>query len=464
MAGGADSVREIESEEPPGPQPFRYPPAQPFTEPNWRRLPGFRNVSAAEWESARWQRLHSVRDVRGLREVFGKRLSDELAEDIAQDVLQRATMTMLVPPQMLNTMDERDLRSDPVRRYMLPALSERCTEFPSHPYAMRDSLHEAEMWAVEGLTHRYPTKVLAEVVATCPQYCGHCTRMVLVGPSTAQIDKYAFRTRWAERELAILDYLRDTPSVRDVVVSGGDIANVPIVRLEAFVMALMDIEHIRDIRLASKSLVALPQHFLQQDVLEALARLGRRARQRAVNLALHTHANHANQVTPLVARATAYLLDFQFRDVRNQAVLLRGVNATPADLLALSFRLLDDARITPYYVYMCDMVPNTEHWRTPLWEAQALQRGIMGYLPGYATPRVVCDVPMLGKVWVHQVTDYDRELGISQWTKNYLTPLEARSSEALDRRFHYYDPIHTLPESGQAWWRRVDRGEVASGR
>ena len=463
MAGGADSIREIEeSEEPPGPQPFRYPPSNPFTEPDWRRLPGFRDVTPAEWESARWQRLHSIRDVRALRQVFGSWLSDDLADDIAQDVLQRATMTMLVPPQMLNTMDERNLRADPVRRYMLPALSERCIEFPSHPYAMRDSLHEAEMWAVEGLTHRYPTKVLAEVVATCPQYCGHCTRMDLVGPSTAQVDKYAFRTRWSERELAILDYLRDTPSVRDVVVSGGDIANLPIARLEAFVMALMDIEHIRDIRLASKSLVALPQHFLQQDVLEALARLGRRARERSVNLAVHTHANHANQVTPLVARVTAYLLDFHFRDVRNQAVLLRGVNATAHELLSLSFRLLDDAHITPYYAYMCDMVPNAEHWRTPLWEAQQLQGAIMGYLPGYATPRIVCDVPMLGKAWVHQAVDYDRELGISQWTKNYLTPLDARSPDALDRRFHYYDPIHTLPESGQAWWRRSPRGEVAS--
>jgi lysine 2,3-aminomutase len=464
MAGGADSVRDIESEEPPGPQPFRYPLGQPLTEPDWRRLPGFRAVSQADWASARWQRLHSIKDVPGLKHVFGKHLTETLAEDIAQDALQRATMTMLVPPQMLNTMDERALETDPVRRYMLPALSERCIEFPSHPYAMRDSLHEAEMWKVEGLTHRYPTKVLAEVVATCPQYCGHCTRMDLVGPSTAQVDKYAFRTRWQEREQAILDYLRDTPSVRDVVVSGGDVANVPIARLEAFVMALMEIDHIRDIRLASKSLVALPQHFLQPDVLRAMERLGARARARQVNLALHTHANHACQITPLVARATAYLHDFQFKDVRNQAVLLRGVNATAEDLLNLSFRLADDARITPYYVYMCDMVPNSEHWRTPLWEAQKLQGAIMGYLPGYATPRVVCDVPMLGKVWVHQVTDYDRELGISQWTKNYLTPLEAGHPDALDRRFIYYDPIHTLPESGQAWWRSrgAERSGVAS--
>src|ERR1700704_2692968 len=116
MAGGADSVRDIESEEPPGPQPFRYPLAQPPGEPDWRRLPGFRDVSRDDWESGRWQRLHSVKDVRGLKRVFGEHLTEALAEDIAQDVLQRATMNMLVPPQMLNTMDERALETDPVRR------------------------------------------------------------------------------------------------------------------------------------------------------------------------------------------------------------------------------------------------------------------------------------------------------------------------------------------------------------
>ena len=93
-------------------------------------------------------------------------------------------MSMLLPPQMINTMREDDLRGDPIRRYMAPALSERETEWPSHPLSSRDSLHEADMWAVEGLTHRYPTKVLAELIPTCPQYCGHCTRMDLVGNDT----------------------------------------------------------------------------------------------------------------------------------------------------------------------------------------------------------------------------------------------------------------------------------------
>ena len=101
---------------------------------------------------------------------------------------------------MINTMDENDLRGDPVRRYMAPALSEREQRLAEPPaVGSRDSLHEADMWAVEGLTHRYPTKVLAELIPTCPQYCGHCTRMDLVGNDTLQVLKYKFETKQNER-------------------------------------------------------------------------------------------------------------------------------------------------------------------------------------------------------------------------------------------------------------------------
>jgi len=241
--------------------------------------------------------------------------------------------------------------------------------------------------------------------------------------------------------------------VRDVVVSGGDVANLPIKRLEEFVSALLDMENIRDIRLATKALMGLPQHFLQPDVQEGLERLGRKSRQRGVSLAVHTHVNHANQVTPLVARATRQFFDWGYRDVRNQGVLLRGVNATPNDLLELCFTLLDRAGIMPYYFYMCDTIPFAEHWRTSVAETQALQHAIMGYLPGFATPRMVCDVPFVGKRWVHQVEEYDRERGISYWTKNYRTGIEYDDPEALRRRYPYHDPISTLPEAGQAWWR-----------
>lgn len=174
----------------PAPQPYEYERVVPV-EPDWRRLPGWSEVTAEQWRDAQWQRAHCVKTARQLRAVTGPLLQDRFYDDLEADHKRFATMSMLLTPQMLNTMaPDAPLRpadftdaflADPVRRYMLPVASDRDPEWPSHPYAQRDSLHEAEMWVVEGLTHRYPTKVLAELVSTCPQYCGHCTRMDLVG-------------------------------------------------------------------------------------------------------------------------------------------------------------------------------------------------------------------------------------------------------------------------------------------
>jgi lysine 2,3-aminomutase len=435
-------------------QPFTYPLTREFVEPDWTRLPGYRDVTKDQWESAQWQRAHSVKNLKEFKGALGEHLTDELHADIERDQQERATMSMLIPPQMVNTMNEADLDADPVRRYMAPAYSEREPEWPSHPMASRDSLHEADMWAVEGLTHRYPTKVLAELIPTCPQYCGHCTRMDLVGNDTLQVLKYKFEMKQNDRWDAMLDYLRNTPQVRDVVVSGGDMANVPAKRLQEWLFALMDIEHIRDIRIATKGLMGIPQHFLQDEVLEAYEAISTRAHERDIDIALHTHVNAAQQVTPLVGDAVRKLLDMGYRDVRNQGVLLRGVNTTPNQLLELCFTLLDHGKILPYYFYMCDMIPNAEHWRLSVSEAQELQYAILGYLPGFATPRFVCDVPYVGKRWVHMAADYDRTRGISYWTKNYRTSIEADDPEALTRRYHYYDPISTLPPEGQQWWRQ----------
>ena len=433
-------------------QPYGYRRAE-LAEPDWTRFPGWVRVTREEWESAQWQRAHCVKNIKQLRQVLGAGLSEGFCADLERDQRERATMSMLIPPQMINTMNVEDLRADKVRKYMAPAFSDRDPEWTNHPMASRDSLHEADMWAVEGLTHRYPTKVLAELLPTCPQYCGHCTRMDLVGNDVPQVEKHRFEIPQKERYAQILDYLRRTPQVRDVVVSGGDVANLPITVLESFVSALMDIPNIRDIRLATKGLMGLPQHFLQDDVLKGLERLAKKARERGVDIAVHTHVNHAESLTPLVAKAVRALLDMGFRDVRNQGVLMRGVNTSAEALLELCFTLLDHAGIMPYYFYMCDMIPNAEHWRLAVHEAQKLQHDIMGYLPGFATPRIVCDVPFVGKRWVHQVKEYDRDKGISYWTKNYRTGIESDDPETLTRRYEYYDPIYTLPESGQAYWR-----------
>lgn len=438
-------------------QPYEYRRKE-LVEPDWTRFPGWRGVTRAEWESAQWQRAHCVKNIKQLRALFDDLVDERFYADLEADQKQYATMSMLLPPQMINTMvpaappTADALYDDPVRRYMLPVLSDRHPDWPSHPYAMRDSLHEHDMWVAEGLTHRYPTKVLAELLSTCPQYCGHCTRMDLVGNSTPTIDKLRLTLRPSDRYDVHVAYLHAHPEVRDVVVSGGDVANVPWRGLESYLTRLLEIETIRDIRLATKALMGLPQHWLQPDVVEGLGRVAHIARRRGVNLAIHTHVNHANSLTPLVARAAATALDAGVRDVRNQGVLMRGVNASTPDLLDLCFALQGEAGIVPYYFYMCDMIPNAEHWRVPVWQAQQLQHDIMGYLPGYATPRIVCDVPFVGKRWVHMVTEYDRENGISYWTKNYRTSIEAADPDVLHRRYPYYDPIDTLPEAGRRWW------------
>jgi lysine 2,3-aminomutase len=444
-------------------QPYVYQ-RHDLAEPDWRRLPGWAGVTREEWESAQWQRAHCVKNIRQLRAVTGAGLTDEFCADLERDQREQATMSMLLPPQMLNTIAPALPASDPgftdawyadpVRLYMVPVFSDRHPDWPSHPEAQRDSLHEAEMWAVEGLTHRYPTKVLAELLPTCPQYCGHCTRMDLVGNSTPTVAKHKLTASREDRLGAMLGYLRRTPGVRDVVVSGGDVANLPWPRLEAFVSALLEIESVRDIRLASKALMGLPQHWLSDEVRAGMGRLASVARSRGVSLAIHTHVNAAQSVTPLVARAAAAMFEAGVRDVRNQGVLLRGVNSSAAALLDLCFALLDEARIMPYYFYMCDMIPGAEHWRLTLAEAQALQAAIMGYLPGFATPRLVCDVPYVGKRWVHQAARYDTVRGVSYWTKNYRTAIEDGDVLALAREYAYYDPIHLLPPEGRAWWAR----------
>src|SRR6476469_6165632 len=383
-------------------QPYAYRRRE-LVEPDWTRFPGWRSITQADWDSAQWQRVNCVRNIKQLRALMGDLLDDRFYDDLAKDQSERATMSMLVPPQMLNTMVPSTdspmpsaghdfteaFYADPIRNYMLPVFSDRRTDWPSHTHASRDSLHEHDMGVAAGLTHRYPTKVLAELLPTCPQYCGHCTRMDLVGNSPAVIAKLKFAGKPNDRLAEMMDYLRRTPSVRDVVVSGGDVANMPWARLEDFITKLLEIENIRDIRLATKALIGLPQHWLQDDVRSGMERVATIARRRGVSVAIHTHTNHANSVTPIVARATRAMLDTGIRDVRNQGVLLKGVNADPHALLDLCFALLDGAQIMPYYFYMCDMIPFSEHWRVSVAAAQRLQHHIMGYLTGVAPPRLV---------------------------------------------------------------------------
>jgi lysine 2,3-aminomutase len=437
-------------------QPFRYS-RRALREPDWRRLPGFVTATPDQWRDAHWQRRNSITSVEALVRVFGAFLPESLARSIAADSL--ATMAMRVTPQMLNTMNEHDLWADPLRRYLLPAADDREPVWHTHPHARRDSLREEEMSIVPAMVQRYPTKVLIELTTTCPVYCGHCTRMDLVGPDVGAVTKRRQPLALRDQIGLHLATLEALPSVRDVVLSGGDIANVPPQLLQAILDGVLQIEHVRSIRLATKTLGALPQFFLQDSTLRVLERSAARAAQAGVDLAVHTHINHVQTVTPLVVEAAQRLRSVGICTIRNQGVLLRRVNATVDDILDLCFVLLDEARIYPYYFYLCDLVPHAEHWRVTLAEAQRLQEQIAGYLPGFGTPRFVCDVPGLGKCAVHQASSYDRMSGISTWRKHYWTPLDRRDADPSEAEYQYFDPIALLPPEGRSEWsRRVTSG------
>ena len=164
---------------------------------------------------------------------------------------------------------------------------------------------------------------------------------------------------------------------------------------------------------------------------------------------MHTHVNCAQQVTPLVGEAARMVLDSGFRDVRNQGVLLRGVNTAPersAGALLHAPRSREDHAVLLLHV-------RHDPERRALADVGGTRRrtcsiALLGYMPGFATPRVICDVPFVGKRWVHMLKDYDRTKGISSWTKNYRTGIEDDDPEALSREYVYFDPIYTLPEDG----------------
>lgn len=437
-------------------QPYEYRRA-PLVEPDWTRFPGWRHVTREQWESAQWQRVNCVKNIKQLRAVLGDLVDDTFYDDLAADQATHATMSMLVPPQMLNTMvpfapvTTDAFYADPVRRYMIPVASDRRTDWPSHPYATRDSLHEHDMWVAEGLTHRYPTKVLAELLSTCPQYCGHCTRMDLVGNSTPTVDKLKLTLKPVDRYDAHITYLKAHPGS---ATSSSPAETSPTCPGRTSRATSCGCSRSRP----SATSGSPPRRSW--------------ACRSTGSSPTSSRASNASPARPPAAASTS-------RSTRTSTTPSRSPRWSPApprprstsasatsatrasscaastpskDLLDLCFALQGEAGILPYYFYMCDMIPNAEHWRVPVWHAQQLQHDIMGYLPGYATPRIVCDVPFVGKRWVHMLTEYDRERGISYWTKNYRTSIESADLEALNKRYAYYDPIDTLPESGQAWW------------
>ncbi|EAQ90911.1 hypothetical protein CHGG_02846 [Chaetomium globosum CBS 148.51] len=408
----------------------------------WRKVPLWGNISAKEFLSHSWS-LFKFLETTLPEEVpydkSGTRMQtrDEFIQDVFEGITA-ATMAVRMTPYILSRINWHNPRHDPIARQFLPLKSRM---IPDHPKLTLDSLHEEADSPVKGLVHRYPDKALFLPTSVCPTYCTFCTRSYAVGADTATVSKASLkpgRRRWDEA----LAYIASQPQLQDIVVSGGDAYYLQAEQLEQLGERLIAIPHIRRFRFASKGLAVAPGRVLDRSGdgwTDALVRVSDRARRAGKAVAWHTHFNHPSEIS-WVTEAAAQRLFEEGVMVRNQSVLLRGVNDDVETMGAL-IRGLANNNIFPYYVYQCDMVKSVEHLRTPLRTILDLEAKLRGSIAGFMMPSFVVDLPGGGgKRLACSYESYDRATGISRYTAPAVT---GRDKE--NKVYEYYDPVNSLP-------------------
>ncbi|MEJ6568614.1 MAG: KamA family radical SAM protein [Akkermansiaceae bacterium] len=404
----------------------------------WRQIPGWKDVSSAEFGDYSWQQRNSVTSLSRMAKVLGDLLPDSLAKDIEAG-LERTPMNVRMTPYIFSLIDWSNAIDDPTRAQFLPLGSQFLDD---HPCYMDDSLNEDGDKATPYLTHRYPDKVLFLPITLCPVYCSYCTRSRVVGGSTKVKNKSTYGASKGEWE-STYQYIRDNSQIEDVVISGGDAFLLRPEQIQEIGMTLLDIPHIRRLRFATKGIAILPMKILSDTKwMAALELVCQTGRERMKEVCIHTHFSTENEMTSWTLLAMQELVNRGIK-VRNQSVLIRGVNNS-FDVMYRTVKKLAYLNIQPYYIYVHDMVPGCEHLRTTVAEACDLSKRLQGTIGGFNTPRVVCDAPGGGgKREVSSFENYDRSLGISSWSAPSVKGEEI---------FHYYDPIDQLPEAGREFW------------
>ena len=348
-------------------------------------------------------------------------------------------MAMRISPYILSLIDWDNPYEDPLRTQFIPVAS---TRLPDHPALTLDSLHEQADSPTPGLVHRYIDKVLFLPLDVCPVYCRFCTRSYAIGADTDQVEKVDYRPEaaWWEKAFA---YIASRPEVEDVVVSGGDTYMLPAQRVRYIGETLLSIPHVRRMRFASRGPAVMPMKILSDDAwtntLVDLTEAGRRMHK---EVALHTHFNSPNEITGITRDAMNLLFERGVR-VRNQSVLIRGVNDDIDDMITLVKRL-SYINVQPYYVYQHDMVMGVEELRTRIADTVEVERHVRGVTAGFNTPTFVTDAPGGGgKRGVHSYDHYNEVTGVSV----YRSP-----SVDENKAYFYFDPLDRLPEEGRRRW------------
>jgi lysine 2,3-aminomutase len=281
-----------------------------------------------------------------------------------------ARYAVAITPAVAALIDQTD-PDDPIARQFVPDARELVRDEAEHA----DPIGDEAFSPVAGIVHRYPDRVLLKVVNACAVYCRFCFRREMVGPGRGALSPEALA--------AALAYIRATPQVWEVILTGGDPLILSPRRLKAIVTQLASIDHVKILRVHTRMPVAAPER-ISPALVRALRVPGK-----ASYVVLH--ANHPRELTAAARTACARLIDAGI-PMLSQSVLLRGVNDDVATLSAL-LRTLVECRIKPYYLHHADLAPGTAHWRTSIAEGQALMRALHGRVSGLCQPAYVLDIP-----------------------------------------------------------------------
>jgi lysine 2,3-aminomutase len=328
-----------------------------------KRAPFYADVPDDKWNDWRWQLSHRLNTVEDFARVI--KLSEKEYQGLSSPGIFRVDIT----PYFISLVNPED-PDDPIRKQVVPT----SLEFIDSSSLVVDHLAEEEHSIVPGLVHRYPDRVLMLVTTQCASYCRYCTRARIVGNPEATFSHKDFELQ--------LEYIRRTPQVRDVLLSGGDPLVLSPKILEEILQRLKEIPHIEIIRIGSRVPVFLPMR-ITSELTDML--------QKYHPLWMNIHVNHPNEITAELAEACDKLARAGI-PLGNQTVLLAGVNDNIHIQRELVHKLVR-IRVRPYYLYQCDQVPSALQFLTPVARGIEIMEGLRGHTSGFAVHQYVVDAP-----------------------------------------------------------------------
>ncbi|MCU4163213.1 lysine 2,3-aminomutase [Carboxylicivirga caseinilyticus] len=321
----------------------------------------------SNWKDWKWQLKHSIRSLEKFEYLTGIKFSEKERNDLKRTFEK---FPLSITPYYLSLIDKNNYKNDPVFKQSFGSVDELITLKSE----LNDPLSEDKDSPVRGITHRYPDRVLFHVSNICSMYCRHCTRKRKVG----DVDFVPSNDELMEG----IEYIKRTPQVRDVLLSGGDPFMLPDSKIDWLLAEITKIPHVEIVRIGTRMPVVLPYR-ITDELISILKKYQ--------PLWINTHFNHPNEITTSSKEALAKLADAGF-PLGNQSVLLADVNDCPRIMKTLLHKLVQN-RVRPYYLYQCDLSEGLSHFRTPIGKGIEIMESLIGHTSGFARPTYVIDAP-----------------------------------------------------------------------